>query len=230
MSLRGRVIRRQPVSCYNRPQSIQEQKQKCVDLIDLFDVPIYRSYTLQSYNGVAALQEVGLIGKFPFPDILPSDVSAFLPADNPVWLSVFGNCCYTACCKLSVPPLVGAVKRVIIVVNMDGETPTVHSSTWLTSAQPGTDPLSGGPMPLNNNELLSNESICMINPTRYAVSTTSSGYVGCDRLLLDLPSPTARVYCALFSTLKAYVVDEVKDYLSYTTTVSPSYYFQTRFT
>lgn len=220
MSYRGRVIQRGPVACYAKPMSIQEQQQKTKELIRLFNVPIYRSYTGQVKVALEQFQKLGIVGEFPYPSILPSDVSAFLEASDPIWMQLPGNFTFTASCSKSVPPSTSSVRRVVLVVNVDGASPTIHAKSWLPTINPGTT---------STNQENVNESICMVNPTRYVLSSITGGNSSDVNQFIDLPSPTAQVFVALACTQELHDASAANAYMTYTTSIGPEYFFKTQF-
>lgn len=221
MSYRGRVIQRGPVACYAKPQSIQEQQHKAAELIRTFRIPIYRSYTGPVNAALEEFKALGIIGKFPYASILPASISQFVSADSPVWLQLPVNVTFTASSRIVVPVSTDPVRRFIVVVNLDGASPTVHATSNLPVISPGTTS--------TNTEDI-DESISMVTPTRYVFSSVTGGNTSDVHQFIDLPSPNAVVYCALACTLDQNAVYLPNYYMTYTTSIGPDYFFKTQFT
>nr|QIR82176.1 hypothetical protein [unidentified] len=218
MSLRGRVMQRGLVACYAKPQSIQEQQRKATELVRTFNIPIYRSYIGPLQDALKEFKKLGIVGKFPYPDIYPSAVADFLPRDKSVWLQLPGDLTFTASTRFTVPASGTPIRRVVLVVNLDGASPTIEVTKILPALGGGTTATIGDV----------SESICRINPTLYVLSSVSSvnSSVFED---IALRSPKSEVYCALACTLDQGVVYLPKYYMTYTTSIGPDYFFKTQF-
>lgn len=215
-------MQRGPVACYAKPQSIQEQKQRTVELVRLFNIPIYRSYIGPVDVALEQFKALGIVGKFPYASILPASVSQYVSAESPVWLQLNVNVTFTASSRLVVPSGTDSVRRFIVVVNLDGASPTIHAQTML--------PLIESQATGENAQDV-DESIAMVSPTRYVLSSVTGGSnAGEAHQFIDLPSPNAVVYCALACTLDQNAVYLPNYYMTYTTSIGPDYFFKTQFT
>ena len=226
MSLRGRVIRRRNVSCYLKPESIQEQMEKFAELAKAFRVRFYRNATDRTAWMSRGFGELGYLGTFPYPELITGVLATNCPPDNPYWMRVEVPITFTANSVLEISPERGDVHRCVVFVTRNGAELTLSKTQYLK-------PLSDTG---EAHDCYCNESIIAGDNGKMYVTTTSAMTQGnvaldtpCDRWEIDIPPGDTEVYAYLFGTQDDILVDSPYNNFAYTYPVTAERWIKANF-
>ena len=210
MSLRGRVIRRRNVSCYLKPESIQDQIAKFRELGRVFRARFY--YNICGVTGQMSelLGKPGLLGEFPYPDLITGVLETNCPPDKPIWLRIGVPVTFTSNAALQITPQHGDVHRCVVFVDKSGGVPKLSKQQYL------------GPLADTGEviDVYSNETVITTDDGKLVVATTTGNETNpvetpTDRTTITIPAGDIEIYMVLFATQEEIIADLANNLTSY---------------
>lgn len=210
MSYRGRVIRRGPVACYLEPQSIQDQRERFVRLAKLFRARFYYNVTTVT-GSPGSLPATGLLGQFPYPDLITGTLASQCPPNEPIWLRIGIPVTVTANAALSIRAEHGDVHRCVVVVRREGPEMVMAKIQYLSPFADKGEVI----------DVYSNETVITTDDRKLIVASTTgdeSNPVSTpqDRTTIALPEGDIEIYVVLFATQNDVIAALANNLTSYT--------------